>query len=474
LKVELSSSHPSAHAAPPTVSAVRPIQLPPDVLATVDYTYDNVGNRLSAISSQQSAASNFAYTYDPLSQLDTVTEPTQGNWNYDYDAVGNRTQVIDPTGTTSYSPNNLNQYATVGSTTYQYDPNGNLTNDGTWTHTYDSENRLVSSSAVGSSGTYTYDAFGRRISKTVNGQTTKFTWDGDQLLEELDGAGNQTAEYVYGPGIDEPLRMERGTTKTYYHPDGLGSVSQLTDKTGKVVEQYTYDAYGKPTITDATGTPLTQSAYGNRYLFTGREYDQETGLYFYRARYYNPSIGRFLSRDPLTWGPDDPRVLRSLQRAPLSKAPIVVGILASYGFDLNKNLAKILFVPLGFNAVTLEQVIEARQYGTRHLPSFGLDDPQLLQLYSYVGNNPLNFIDPFGYDKIQQKLVFEAAFGIGATLVGGVVYIAGFPVLGTAIAVGAVILSGVKIGMEGYMVIQEYQAKQDALLNQLFNQIPGG
>ena len=124
-------------------------------------------------------------------------------------------------------------------------------------------------------------------------------WDGDQLLEELDGTGAQTAEYVYGPGIDEPLRMQRGTTKTYYLADGLGSVTHLTNPNGAIVEQYTYDPYGKPSIFDGVGTPLTASAFGNRFLFTGREYDQETGFYYNRARYWSPIIGRFMSRDPL-------------------------------------------------------------------------------------------------------------------------------------------------------------------------------
>ncbi len=283
-----------AHAAPPTVSAVRPIQLPPDVLATVTYTYDNVGNRLSAVgNSQMAVGSSQTYGYDPLSQLQSVTgAQTHG---YQYDPVGNR-QLADGT---SYTPNTLNQYSQVGSTSYAYDPNGNLTTNGMNTYAYDAENHLIS--AAGSFGTasYIYDAFGRRIAKTVNGTTTHYTWDGDQLLEERNAAGTQLAEYVNGPGIDEPLRMQRGTTKTYFLADGLGSITHLTNKDGQVIEQYTYDPYGKPSIFDGAGNPLMTSAFGNRYLFTGREYDQETSLYHYRARTYNALLGRFHQRDPL-------------------------------------------------------------------------------------------------------------------------------------------------------------------------------
>ena len=283
---------PSAYAAPPTVVA-RPAPLSPQGLSKFTYTYDNVGNRLTALITQHSSLATFTYGYDPLSQLTTVTGAQIHS--YQYDAVGNRSLVDGST----YVPNNLNQYSTVGGTTYQYDADGNLTFDGTNTYGYDAENRLTSATGPGLSATYTYDAFGRRISKTVNGTTTKFTWDGDQLLEELDGTGNQTAEYLNGPGIDEPLRMQRGTTKSYFLADGLSSVTHLTNPQGAIVESYQYDAYGKPTILNAQGQPITTSAYGNRLLFTGREYDQEAGLYYYRHRTYSWFLGRFLQRDPL-------------------------------------------------------------------------------------------------------------------------------------------------------------------------------
>ena len=206
------------------------------------------------------------------------------------DAVGNRTQVATPPATTSYTHNTLNQYTVVGGVTLTYDPNGNLTNDGTRTYTYDAENRLVGSSAVGSSVTYTYDAFGRRIAKTVNGTTTRFLYDGDQLLEERSASGAFLTAYLYGPGIDELLLRYTNTNQLLiYHQNALGSTQFLLDWSGVPVDGATYDAYG---------TPSGPSAVGNRFLFTGREYDTETGLYYYRARYYSPSLGRFLQREP--------------------------------------------------------------------------------------------------------------------------------------------------------------------------------
>lgn len=258
------------------------------LLSPFTYTYDNVGNRQTLTD----PAGLHTYTYDPLQQLTQTDEPAGFAFQdaaYTYDPVGNRTQVING-GTTSYSPNNLNQYTVVGTTNLSYDPNGNLTNDGTRTYTYDSESRLLSASGAFGSASYTYDPLGRRLTKTVNGLTTRFLYDGDQILAEADTSGTLTATYLFGPGIDEPLVMERAGTKRYYHQDGLGSIIALTDAAGALVESYRYDVFGQP---------QAPSSVGNRYLFTGREYDQETGLYYYRRRYYDPGIGRFLSRDPL-------------------------------------------------------------------------------------------------------------------------------------------------------------------------------
>ncbi|MCP4596154.1 RHS repeat-associated core domain-containing protein, partial [Neptuniibacter sp.] len=125
-------------------------------------------------------------------------------------------------------------------------------------------------------------------------------------IEEQDNAGATEATYVYGTWIDEVLRMERGVQDVYYHQNALGSVVGLTDGAGNVVERYRYAAYGRVTVTDGNDDPVAEngwgmphSAYGNPYLFTGRRLDEETGLYYYRARYYAALIGRFLQRDPV-------------------------------------------------------------------------------------------------------------------------------------------------------------------------------
>ncbi|MCB9748004.1 MAG: hypothetical protein H6755_06320 [Candidatus Omnitrophica bacterium] len=144
-----------------------------------------------------------------------------------------------------------------------------------------------------------YDAFNRRISKTVDGVTTYFVYNDDSVIAEYDSSGSLNAEYVLGDSIDEVLTMERGSNDYYYHYDGLGSVSEMTDNTGAVVESYTYDAFGNPSIFDASHQQLATSNINNPYMFTGRRWDEETGIYYYRARQYDPLIGRFLQRDPL-------------------------------------------------------------------------------------------------------------------------------------------------------------------------------
>jgi RHS repeat-associated protein len=111
------------------------------------------------------------------------------------------------------------------------------------------------------------------------------------MIEELGGGGNLLADYTQGAGIDEPLATT-GTGGTYfYHADGLGSITSLTDSTGNVAASYVYDSFGK--LTASTGS-IT-----NPFQYTAREFDSETGLYYYRARNYDPNAGRFLSEDPI-------------------------------------------------------------------------------------------------------------------------------------------------------------------------------
>jgi RHS repeat-associated protein len=125
---------------------------------------------------------------------------------------------------------------------------------------------------------------------TLSG-TTNYLYDGPNLVQEIDSGGNLLARYTQGSKADEPLAEVRSGTTSYYEQDGLSSVSSLSNAVGALINTYVYDSFGK--VVASTGT-LT-----NPLRYTGREFDPETGIYGYRARYYDPGVGRFLSEDPL-------------------------------------------------------------------------------------------------------------------------------------------------------------------------------
>jgi len=145
----------------------------------------------------------------------------------------------------------------------------------------------------GTSGTVTfeYDPFGRRIEKSSSAATSVFAYDGDNLIEETNSSGAVVARYTQTQNIDEPLAMLRNSATSYYEADGLGSVTSLSSGSGSLAQTYTFDSFGNVT---ASGGSLA-----NPFQYAGREMDGETGLYYYRARYYGPSTGRFLGEDPI-------------------------------------------------------------------------------------------------------------------------------------------------------------------------------
>jgi RHS repeat-associated protein len=181
---------------------------------------------------------------------------------------------------------------------------------------YDYDNRIVSATkqVTGNPNadtvTFKYDPFGRRIEKNVatfeSGipTTYKYTYvydNEDIILEVLERTQNgntttTTTAYTHGPGIDEPLSLTRDGQTWYYHADGLGSITSISDSAQAVVNRYAYDSFG---------ALKSSETIRNAYAYTGREYDSETGLYYYRARYYDPEAGRFVSKDPIGFAGGD-------------------------------------------------------------------------------------------------------------------------------------------------------------------------
>ena len=293
-----------------TQIVLRQSATPTNIVQSFAYGYDVVGNRLW-VKYKDGTGDVYKYdaTYQVIGVKYAVSNPEAGydaalnatrTVTYAYDAVGNRTSVTDDGNSSTYTTNNLNQYTAVSRTNYTYSTRGDLTNDGTWTYGYDYEGHLVSAAKAGTTVTYKYDTQGRRIEKAINGvAVAKYVYNGNDLIEERDGTGNTVAAaYFYAGGIDRPVGVIKSGSAYYFQQDALGNVTALTDSTGSLVEQYSYDVYGKPTIKDGRGNLKTTSL--TPFLFTGREYDNETGLYHYRARAYSPVLGRFISRDPLS------------------------------------------------------------------------------------------------------------------------------------------------------------------------------
>ncbi len=227
----------------------------------------------------------------------TVPVPIRSLITHAYDAVGNRTQMVNNGTTTAFAYDTDDRLLSDGTATYTYDANGNLTRQTAGSvitqYGYDTENRLTSIVDGGGTTQFTYDADGNRVQSTSPAGTTQFIVDSEnntglaQVIEERDGAGSLQARYTYG---DDRLTMVRGGSPRAYHSDAHGSTRMLTDGAGAVTDTYNYDGYGR--TVNSTGSTV------NPYLYSGERFDGSSGLYHLRARYYNPSLGRFMSRDP--------------------------------------------------------------------------------------------------------------------------------------------------------------------------------
>jgi RHS repeat-associated protein len=170
---------------------------------------------------------------------------------------------------------------------------------------------------------FKYDPFGRRIQKSSPLGTTNYLYDGTNPVETIDQNGNVLARYTQGRGVDEPLSELFSSTTSYYDSDGLGSITSLSNSAGVVANTYTYDSFGK--LTALTGT------LANPIRYTGRELDAETGIYYYRARFYDPGVGRFLSEDRI--GNDEGSNLYPYVRNAPTQFRDPTGLYTLQGFD---------------------------------------------------------------------------------------------------------------------------------------------
>ena len=304
-----------------------------DTKLSLSYEYDGSSRLISVKDSEGKQA--VSYAYDMLGRITRETKTGREDISYTYDANNNRKQMTIGNKTTAYQYNkndellrtdtlhtdtekndvviykndkNGNQLATVNrseipaeakDTSYidvDVTLGDNQLNDNVVNH-YNALNQLTETLTKNYKVSFTYDAEGLRTGKTVNGEKTIYVWDGDQVVMELSKGGAVQKRYIRGNDLVYADKGEN-TEKTYYVTDMHGNVVQLLDESGNVTKTYEYDSFGnevKPEKKDE-----------NPYRYCGEYYDKETKEVYLRARYYEPSVGRFITRDTYTGESDEP------------------------------------------------------------------------------------------------------------------------------------------------------------------------
>jgi RHS repeat-associated protein len=274
-------------------------------ISEFDYTYD----KASQVISESSFGQSSSYTYDLAGQLKSANHLNRPSQQFSYDSAGNRSSSNIVMGAN-------NRIQSDGNFTYAFDKEGNMiqkTNiamQNVTRYSYDYRNRLTAvreTNAIGailSQVRYTYDVFDRRISSITDSETQYTVYDRDRVWADFNSAGGVAARYLYGPNVDELLARQRPNDGvTWYLTDRLGSVRDMANATGGIVNHIEYDAFGG--IVSESNPQL-----GDRFKYTGREWDSASGLYNYRARYYMPELGIFMSEDPIGFCAGDANLRR--------------------------------------------------------------------------------------------------------------------------------------------------------------------
>src|SRR5262249_17973040 len=263
-------------------------------------TYDDA-NRHSTLTYPNGIVAT--YGYDNANELTslayTLGPTTLGSLTYTYDAAGQRTSIGGSWASTGLSQalasatyDGSNRLVTWGGQIFSYDSNGNSGSDGPTSYLWNARDQLIGLSG-GVSASFAYDGTGRSRGKTVAGTTTNFLYDGPNFVQELTGANAQVANLLGGFGMDETFtRTDASGTRTFLG-DLQGSTLALSDTAGTTQTQHTYEPFGATTTSGVGNTNASQ--------FTGRENDS-AGLYFLRARFYNPLNARFVSEDAIGFG----------------------------------------------------------------------------------------------------------------------------------------------------------------------------
>ena len=272
-----------------------------------------LGENADFESSMNGTGTVHAYGYDDLAGRRTAVGGSYA-----------RTNVPSAAPTAAYNFNN--QLTNWNGATLTYDNNGNLTGDGTNTYMWNARNQLVTISGSVSAN-FQYDAFGRRVSKAISG-TTQFLYDGANPVQEI--SGTSASANLLTAGVDQYFQRTDSAGARNFLTDALGSTLALADSTGTVQTSYTFEPFGNTSVTGSSTT--------NSFAYTGRELDA-TGVYFYRARYYNPQLQRLISEDPSRFLGGSPNFYQYSLNDPINrKDPFGL-----YTFQLGLNLSGTLF-----------------------------------------------------------------------------------------------------------------------------------
>ena len=295
------------------------------IIETTNYEYDGLKRLTEEAVTTGNSTDTYAYEYDDygnrVQMTATGSEEYETVYSYN-DAEGNYTALLQEEVKTiegdsdttanelASSPMDLTSAASedsgVETTVYIYDANGNqitkTTDDKTETYTYDGLNQLIGFTDGETVASYAYNVDGLRIKKTVDDKTIHHVWDGSQqiIADVVDNEFYEANCYLRGTNLVATYNYQNGVKSgyTYYTQNAHGDVVNLTDETGAVTKSYTYDAFGvEQNIDDADD---------NAFRYCGEYYDSESGTIYLRARYYDPAIGRFISRDSVTGENTDP------------------------------------------------------------------------------------------------------------------------------------------------------------------------
>ena len=276
------------------------------IIETTEYEYDGLKRLAEESVKVGNSTDTYAYEYDDYGNRSKMTATGSENYVTEYsynNAQGKYTALLQKETKTVEDDNALKLQNNVKQTVYTYDANGNQltkTADGkTETNTYDGLNQLISFTDGETTASYTYSISGLRDSKTVNGVTTTHIWSGSQIVVDYTAHYTSTV-YIRGTSLAAAFDWDEGSKgdNRFYIQNAHGDVVNLTNTDGEVTKKYTYDAFGVEKNIDDSDT--------NAFRYCGEYYDAETGTIYLRARYYNPSTGRFISRDSVTGDINDP------------------------------------------------------------------------------------------------------------------------------------------------------------------------